>query len=128
VHSQPNILNPILMKTNRRLLPLSLVLLAVLAGCNGKPENPNPVNPLLGDWTSTTPFSANGAAGCPTHYRFTETAQILTMAGRDISIPVTYNLRPNQVTVVMQVRSIDFKFLTPDTVAWTAGPCTYKRD
>jgi hypothetical protein len=51
------------------------------------------------------------------------------MGGREITLPVTYKVQPNLVTVVMQVRSNSFKFLTDDTVAWTqGGPCTYKRD
>jgi hypothetical protein len=101
-----------------------LALLAMLAGCKSKPANP-----LIGDWTSTTPASADGAAGCPSHYRFTETTQILTTGGREITIPVSYKVQPNLVTVVMQMRSNSFKFLSDDTVAWTEGvPCTYKRD
>jgi hypothetical protein len=128
MHTERTTLTPIQMKTNRRLLPLSLALLA-LAACKGKPATiPNPANPLLGDWTSTTPTSADGASGCPGHYRFADTTQTLALAGRDITIPVTYKVQPNLVTVVMQRRSNDFKFLTPDTVAWTTGPCTYKRD
>ena len=111
-------------KTKRRVLAASLALLTILAGCKSKSANP-----LTGDWPSTTPSSAYGAAGCPSHYRFTETAQTLTMGGREITLPVTYKVQPNLVTVVMQVRSNSFKFLTDDTVAWTqGGPCTYKRD
>ncbi len=111
-------------KTRRRVLATSLALLVVLAGCKSK----SATNPLIGDWTSTTPSSAFGAAGCPTHYRFTETAQTLTTGGRDITIAVTYKVKPHLVTVVMSARSNDFKFLSDDTVAWTSGPCTYKRD
>jgi hypothetical protein len=111
----------------RCTLPLSLALLTVLAGCKSKPAQS--ANPLIGDWTSTTPANADGAAGCPTHYHFTDTAQTLTTGGRDISIAVTYKVQPNLVTVVMQLRSNSFKFLTDDSVAWTSGgPCTYKRD
>ena len=117
------------MNMKRRLLPLSLMLLALPAACMSKTTSPNAGNPLIGDWTSTTPPSAYGAAGCPTHYHFSATTQTLTMAGRDIPIAVTYTVQPRLVTVVMQLRSNSFKFLTPDSVAWTAGgPCTYKRD
>ena len=112
-----------MMKMKRRLLPLSLALLAILAGCKSKP-----VNPLIGEWTSTTRASADGAAGCPTHYEFTDTTQTLTVAGHNVSLPVSYKVQPNLVTVVMQMRTNSFKVLTPDTVAWTSGPCTYKRD
>ncbi|MGA1982481.1 MAG: hypothetical protein ABSG84_08405 [Acidobacteriaceae bacterium] len=99
----------------------------MFAGCKSQPENST--NPLIGDWTSTTPASAYGAAGCPSHYHFTETAQTLTTGGSEVTIPVAYKVQPKLVTVEMQMRSNSFKFLTDDTVAWTeGGPCTYKRD
>jgi len=127
MHTKRTTLSSIQMKTNR-LLPLSLALLTVLAACKGKPTLPNPANPLIGNWTSTTPTSADGAAGCPGHYQFTDTAQTLSMAGREITFPVTYKVQPNLVTVVMPMRTNQFKLLTPNTVAWASGPCTYKRD
>jgi len=103
--------------------PLSLVLLAALAGCHSQPSNP-----LLGNWTSTTPAGAYGQAGCPTHYQFTEDAQTLTMGGQTITMQVSYEVNPKLVVVVMPRRSNGFKFLAPDSVAWTIGSCTYKRD
>jgi hypothetical protein len=113
-------------KMKRLLLPLSLTLLIVSAGCKSKPVTS--ANPLFGDWTSTTPSSAYGAAGCPTHYHFTETEQTLTTGGQDITIPVTYKVQPNLVTVVMKLGTNSFMFPTPDTAAWATGGCTYKRD
>jgi hypothetical protein len=107
----------------RLALPLSLVLLTALAGCHRQPANP-----LLGSWTSTTPADAYGAAGCPTHYKFTADTQTLIMGGQTISMQVAYEVKPKLVVVVMPRRSNGFKFLTPDSVAWTIGSCTYNRD
>jgi hypothetical protein len=107
----------------RSALPLSLVLLAALAGCHR-----HPMNPLLGSWTSTTPAGAYGATGCPTHYKFTDETQTLTMDGQTIRMQVRYDVEPKLVVVIMPRRSNSFKFLTPDSVAWTTGSCSYKRD
>jgi hypothetical protein len=108
----------------RLAVPLSLVLLAAFAGCRR-----HPMNPLLGSWTSTTPSDAYGADGCPTHYRFTDETQTLTMpGGQTVAMQVRYDVKPDLVVVKMKLRSNSFKFLTPDSVAWTTGSCTYKRD
>ena len=108
----------------RLALPLSLVLLAALAGCHR-----HPMNPLLGNWTSITPPDAYGADGCPTHYKFTDETQTLTLSsGQIVAMQVRYDVKPDLVVVNMKLRSNGFKFLTPDTVAWTIGSCSYKRD
>lgn len=106
----------------RRLsLTLSLPLLVALAGFTSE-------NPLIGNWTSTTPADAYGAAGCPTRYTFAKDTQTLTMGGRNITMQVTYTVKPNLVVVNMPRASNGFKFITPNSVAWTIGYCTYKRD
>jgi hypothetical protein len=86
------------------------------------------MNPLLGSWTSTTPAGAYGADGCPTHYKFSDETQTLTMGGQTVRMHVSYDVKPELVVVNMKLRSNGFKFLTPDSVAWTIGSCTYKRD
>jgi len=100
---------------------LAAGLLALICGCKRS-------NPLLGNWTSSTPADAIGAAGCPSHYTFTSDMQTDITAGHESTIQVSYSVQPNLVFVSMQLGSNGYRFVTPDSIAWTSGPCTYKRD
>ena len=110
---------------NRLVLPLSLALLTVLAGCKSEPANP-----LLGGWTSTVDSNATGAAGCSTHLTFTKETRVNTWRGQSSTSLVTYNVQPGEVFVIINGGPVGMKILTPDTVLIDSGylDCTYKRD
>lgn len=109
----------------RLLLPFSLALFAVLAGCKSEPANP-----LIGGWTSTTDPNATGAAGCSTHLTFTKETRINTWKGQNSTALVSYNVQPNEVFVIIDGGAVGMKFLTSDTTLIDSGylDCTYKRD
>ena len=106
----------------RSLIAFAIALIAIIAGCTGSNSNP-----LLGTWVSTTPPTAYGAGGCPTHYVFTSDTQTLTTGGHDVTDKVSYTVEPNLVFVNMQMGSNGFKFTSPNTAEWSTGSCTYRR-